>query len=57
MAARTMSLSSCKYSEMKLAHLKGFAAAYEWMSIVYSISHEPELAAENIRKAYELRRR
>ena len=32
-----------------------FAAAYVSMSTVYGISHEPERAAENIRKAYELR--
>jgi DNA-binding winged helix-turn-helix (wHTH) protein/tetratricopeptide (TPR) repeat protein len=32
-----------------------FAAAYGGMSIVYFNYHEPELAAENIRKAYELR--
>ena len=32
-----------------------FAAAYGSMSAVYFNYHEPELAAENIRKAYELR--
>ena len=34
-----------------------FAAAYEYMSVVYLINYEPERAAENIRKAYELRER
>ena len=34
-----------------------FAAAYGGMSIVYFNYHEPELAAMNIRKAYELRAR
>jgi len=34
-----------------------FAAAYVSMSAAYSISHEPERAAENIRKAYELRKK
>ena len=32
-----------------------FAAAYRSLSAVYFNHHEPELAAENIRKAYELR--
>ena len=32
-----------------------FAAAYRSLSAVYSNHHEPDLAAENIRKAYELR--
>ena len=34
-----------------------FAAAYAFMSNVYFIQREPELAAENIRKAYQLRDR
>jgi eukaryotic-like serine/threonine-protein kinase len=32
-----------------------FAAAYRSLSAVYSNHHEPDLAAENIRKAYQLR--
>jgi eukaryotic-like serine/threonine-protein kinase len=32
-----------------------FAAAYLYMSVVYGTHHEPTLAAENIRKAYDLR--
>jgi eukaryotic-like serine/threonine-protein kinase len=34
-----------------------FAEAYFSMAIIYGSHHEPELAAENIRKAYELRER
>ncbi len=32
-----------------------FATAYMWMSVVYDDNREPERAAENIRRAYELR--
>ena len=32
-----------------------FASAYKWMSVVYDGNREPAQAAENIRRAYELR--